>query len=90
MHTDYRKTHKVQRLSPLAGFASLKAKATIGRNEACPCGSGRKVKNCCSHLLLTEYTSINPVPVLSDEKRKCKVDGVPYESVKRKRYVEKK
>lgn len=20
---------------------------TVGRNEACPCGSGRKYKNCC-------------------------------------------
>lgn len=91
METDYRKTHKVQRIYPLKGFASLKAKAGIGRNEPCPCGSGKKVKNCCTHLLKTEHMSIRPQKVLSDEERKCKVDGVPYKSGKlKKRYVEKK
>jgi hypothetical protein len=24
--------------------------AKVGRNERCPCGSGRKVKRCCAHL----------------------------------------
>ena len=24
-----------------------KAKQTIGRNDPCPCGSGKKYKNCC-------------------------------------------
>ena len=24
-----------------------KAKQEIGRNDACPCGSGKKYKNCC-------------------------------------------
>ncbi len=78
MKNDYRKTHKVECVFPVEGFASLKAKTGIGRNEPCPCGSGRKVKNCCTHLLKTEYMSICPTKVLSDEERKCKVDGVPY------------
>ncbi|MEX0806490.1 MAG: PBPRA1643 family SWIM/SEC-C metal-binding motif protein [Candidatus Binatia bacterium] len=25
------------------------AEKKIGRNETCPCGSGRKSKNCCGH-----------------------------------------
>ena len=26
---------------------TAKAKTTVGRNEPCPCGSGKKYKNCC-------------------------------------------
>ncbi len=29
------------------GFIPKKAKQTIGRNDPCPCGSGKKYKNCC-------------------------------------------
>jgi preprotein translocase subunit SecA len=25
----------------------VKAEKKIGRNDACPCGSGKKYKNCC-------------------------------------------
>lgn len=25
------------------------------RNDKCPCGSGKKVKKCCKHLLNKEY-----------------------------------
>ena len=27
--------------------AGLRAKEAIGRNDPCPCGSGRKYKHCC-------------------------------------------
>ncbi len=33
-------------LHELAPFASGRAKATVGRNEPCPCGSGKKYKRC--------------------------------------------
>lgn len=29
---------------------------TIGRNELCPCGSGKKVKNCCKRYKEYYYT----------------------------------
>jgi hypothetical protein len=33
---------------PAAGFsASATAKVLVGRNDACPCGSGKKYKKCC-------------------------------------------
>jgi len=27
--------------------APIRAEKTVGRNEPCPCGSGKKFKNCC-------------------------------------------
>lgn len=30
-----------------AAFATVVAKPTVGRNDPCPCGSGRKYKKCC-------------------------------------------
>jgi preprotein translocase subunit SecA len=30
--------------------AAAKSKGKIGRNDLCPCGSGRKYKNCCLRL----------------------------------------
>lgn len=27
----------------------VRAQKKVGRNEPCPCGSGRKSKNCCDH-----------------------------------------
>ena len=33
--------HKVEKLEP------IRAKEKIGRNDKCPCGSGRKFKKCC-------------------------------------------
>jgi len=39
-------------LKPLAKEPFIPAKAKkIGRNEPCPCGSGKKYKNCCGRLL---------------------------------------
>jgi hypothetical protein len=34
-------------ITPLQAFAELKRKPKTGRNEPCPCGSGRKYKKCC-------------------------------------------
>ena len=28
-------------------LAQIKADKKIGRNDPCPCGSGKKYKNCC-------------------------------------------
>jgi hypothetical protein len=45
--------------------------ANIGRNEACPCGSGKKYKNCCARdpaLVAAELSSAEAqVPTLSAE-----------------------
>ena len=30
-----------------AGKEPLRSKETVGRNDACPCGSGKKYKKCC-------------------------------------------
>jgi preprotein translocase subunit SecA len=32
---------------PTAGHTIVRAEPKIGRNEACPCGSGKKYKKCC-------------------------------------------
>jgi len=34
-------------LRPAAGPGTLVARAKIGRNDPCPCGSGKKYKKCC-------------------------------------------
>jgi hypothetical protein len=34
-------------LTPVQALAELKRKTKVGRNEPCPCGSGRKYKKCC-------------------------------------------
>jgi hypothetical protein len=34
-------------LSPTNALTQLDAKAKVGRNEPCPCGSGKKYKKCC-------------------------------------------
>lgn len=33
-----------------AGQHGLQETTRLARNDACPCGSGRKFKKCCSHL----------------------------------------
>ena len=43
-------TQRVQVANPITASASgevAKKKITVGRNEPCPCGSGKKYKNCC-------------------------------------------
>jgi hypothetical protein len=39
----------LERLNPKGGMRAppLKPASTIGRNDPCPCGSGRKYKKCC-------------------------------------------
>ena len=39
-----------ERLNPKGGLRAppLRPAATIGRNDPCPCGSGRKYKKCCA------------------------------------------
>jgi hypothetical protein len=34
-------------MTPLAALSSSGRKRKIGRNELCPCGSGKKYKKCC-------------------------------------------
>jgi hypothetical protein len=44
--------------------------ANIGRNEACPCGSGKKYKNCCARdpaLVAAEGSADQTPPTLSAE-----------------------
>jgi len=35
--------------APTEAAAPRRAAARVGRNDPCPCGSGRKYKNCCMH-----------------------------------------
>jgi uncharacterized protein len=35
------------RAIPVQAGAVATAKRIVGRNEACPCGSGKKFKQCC-------------------------------------------
>jgi len=37
---------RCQQMAP-AGMANSQSRSNAGRNEPCPCGSGRKYKNCC-------------------------------------------
>jgi uncharacterized protein len=36
-------------LEQRSALAPVRAKVKIGRNEPCPCGSGKKLKQCCLH-----------------------------------------
>ena len=36
-------------LRPAAAPAVAAPRAKVGRNEPCPCGSGKKYKKCCGH-----------------------------------------
>lgn len=38
----------LQRLVPQAAAVTVPPRRPVGRNEACPCGSGKKYKRCCS------------------------------------------
>ena len=37
--------------APVAGTALSGSKGTVGRNDPCPCGSGKKYKKCCGRGL---------------------------------------
>lgn len=59
-----KETHKVTLISVTAADAknpTIHVK-TIGRNDPCPCGSGKKVKNCCGNeaILLYQEESRSP------------------------------
>lgn len=34
----------------------MAAQAKVGRNDRCPCGSGKKFKNCCARKLSTKMS----------------------------------
>ncbi|WOV84774.1 SEC-C metal-binding domain-containing protein [Sporosarcina jeotgali] len=36
-----------RRMKSISGFAPVKNEVKIGRNDPCPCGSGKKYKKCC-------------------------------------------
>jgi uncharacterized protein YecA (UPF0149 family) len=51
-HIERKKQKELDQLQFVGGEASSKkqpvlAKAKAGRNDACPCGSGKKYKKCC-------------------------------------------
>lgn len=77
-NNDLLKTHEVVHITPERHFQCLKKEHKYNRNDLCPCGSGRKIKHCCVNLLDTQYISTHPAPVMSEEERKCKVDGIHY------------
>jgi uncharacterized protein len=43
----WRAGHPPERLMQLVRDADLKTRPKVGRNDPCPCGSGRKYKRCC-------------------------------------------
>jgi hypothetical protein len=51
---------------PKPGFTHNPLLNNIGRNDACPCGSGKKYKKCCLGLMM-RY-----IPVYTAEKMKGK------------------
>lgn len=50
----------------------------IGRNDPCPCGSGKKYKKCCYKSDLSKVDGVVPQPK-DLKKRKFKVVGKPSE-----------
>src|SRR5271165_6931598 len=42
--------------------AAVNATAKVGRNEPCPCGSGRKYKHCCQSGALGAGSVVGPQP----------------------------
>ena len=55
------------------GYATARPRATVGRNELCPCGSGRKYKVC--HLGRERLPLIDRAPWLYDKARRYLHDG---------------
>jgi hypothetical protein len=56
---DARKSRSIPHSRKLTGEVHMSAK--VGRNERCPCGSGRKFKHCCGHFSQKQPT-MNRVP----------------------------
>jgi tetratricopeptide (TPR) repeat protein len=58
----------------LLGLATAQATGTARRNDACPCGSGKRYKHCCGH----RHGSVAPAPtvdVLLAEAMRCHQAG---------------
>ena len=49
--------------------------AALGRNQICPCGSGKKYKNCCLRRVVVIPTTLSGVVVDPKRKRTALVDG---------------
>jgi hypothetical protein len=49
--------------------------ATIGRNQVCPCGSGKKYKKCCQRKGVEPPSNISSVVIDRDRKRAAFVSG---------------
>lgn len=39
--------YELRELAPLTGMPYVREAAKVGRNDPCPCGSGKKYKKCC-------------------------------------------
>ena len=62
----------------------------IGRNDPCPCGSGKKYKKCCLHKATSPVTSLGRrkirrtegelVPALMEYAQKCYRPGAMHEA----------
>lgn len=46
----------------------------IGRNEPCPCGSGKKAKNCCGAV--TKYYAVEPKLIPKESKFQEKIKDI--------------
>jgi len=56
----------------------------IGRNDPCPCGSGKKYKYCCYKKVIPIFTKLESAPELEELRKRCEL-----ESMERKiRYLE--
>jgi protein O-GlcNAc transferase len=54
------------------GIQSIMNSTKVGRNDPCPCGSGKKYKQCCQ---LKESAARTPTPVVDDATRRKLMDA---------------
>ncbi|MDR3328180.1 MAG: SEC-C domain-containing protein [Prevotellaceae bacterium] len=66
----------VTQISPNNGYQGISVKDGCKRNDKCPCGSGKKVKNCHLEYLEKKYYSINKVKDTFIEKLNRKRDNI--------------
>lgn len=56
------------KISPISPFTVRRPAEKVGRNDPCPCGSGKKYKKCCHEKDLARLGNPSPVPgVTMDE-----------------------
>jgi hypothetical protein len=69
---------KTQGLPP--GFTGIEPRkvAKIGRNDACPCGSGRKYKDCHEREGTAWLEKLARDTDLRERRERMKADGVPW------------